>query len=160
MHLFGDFMFKMLKYLLVGMFAIIFLFAFVQKSNDVQSPNMSSAKTNLGEKKTIDSNAIDSKILSAIIHVKSGMKDPDSFELIEVMVEGENAGCLKFRGKNSFGAKVISSAVVVNIPSSTKYGVVLDEDSQKDYSKNFNQYCARKKLTDKTVEFKYMVKQI
>lgn len=153
-------MFKIIKYLFLGLFAMIFIFAYQKQTTEIRSPSTSVVQSKPEKTKFSHADNFGYKVMSAVSNLKKNMKDPESFQLVEVLFNKDVAACLKFRGKNSFGAIILSSAVIVNLKDSTQYGIVTDEQSKKDYIVNFNKYCAEKQLIDETIYFKSIAKQI
>lgn len=72
------------------------------------------------------------------IELKKAMKDPTAFELTSLLVTKSGFGCYQYRGKNSFGAILPSSAVL------TPKGRLLSKDHQEsEFRKSWNAECTQ-----------------
>lgn len=69
--------------------------------------------------------------------LKASMKDPESFQVIESFVgPNDDAACVSFRARNSFGGYNVSEAVI------TRAVTVVREQNEELYVKVFNAMCA------------------
>lgn len=74
--------------------------------------------------------------------VKSGMKNPASFELSGAGVTPKGAICLQYRGTNSFNAVVPGYAVLAPNAAAVLAG------SERDVAAAWNQHCAKQSMRD------------
>jgi hypothetical protein len=68
--------------------------------------------------------------------VRGSLKNPKSFELVQVLVQSGNTVCMTYRGTNAFNAVVPGQAV----RQGTNYWV---SDDGADFRKRWEMHCAR-----------------
>lgn len=64
-------------------------------------------------KANAEQNQRQTAVIAATAALRRAMKDPESFDLKEVVVKADGSGCLTYRARNSFNAMLQQSAVFV-----------------------------------------------
>jgi len=77
-------------------------------------------------------------IANAVLLLKKAMKDPASFVLTSAYGGGGNAGCIEYRGVNSYGAALPASAVVLKDGN-----ILVQEKDGNRFVAAWNKACAK-----------------
>ena len=79
--------------------------------------------------------------VSMAIALKAAAKDPESFELKELVVKADGSGCFTYRARNSFNAALQSSAVFV--PSPGKAQMLTEAVDGNRFVTEWNKRCTK-----------------
>jgi len=79
--------------------------------------------------------------------LKQTMKDPESFKLRAAVLMDDGTVCYNYRAKNSFGAELPGSAVIVRRKNDIQ---LLVEQSSQGFATAWNKRCANKNGEDLT----------
>ena len=94
-------------------------------------------------------------VVESLRSLRASMKDPDTFELKEVLMTDAGSGCITYRARNSFGAALQGHAVL-SVPPAPKAGAKSKEsirflvESQSGFSGAWNRSCANQQGEDLT----------
>ena len=98
-------------------------------------------------------------VLQSLKSLRESMKDPDTFQLKEVLMMESGSGCITYRARNSFGAALQSHAVL-SVPPTPKKGakatgtIRLYAEGQDGFSGAWNRSCAHQSGDDFTLTAK------
>lgn len=87
--------------------------------------------------------------------LKRSMKDPDSFELKEVLLMSDGTACYTYRARNSFNAMLQSSAVL--FATSNQVEILLEGQHENRFVSVWNKRCAGQAGTDVTTLVKRLM---
>lgn len=94
-------------------------------------------------------------VVESLKTLRASMKDPDTFELKEVLMMGSGSGCITYRAKNGFGA-ILQGRAVLSVPAAPKNGgkpqgaIRMYASGQDGFSGAWNKSCANRPGEDLT----------
>jgi hypothetical protein len=144
----------MLKKLFILFIIIPIVMAVIIEKNSENKPiKPIETKNTIKTEKTKKDDGIESYTSQALELLKSSMKDSNSFQIVEVLINTDKASCITYKADNSFKGKSVASAVVISMPNN-KFGVAVEEANKNEFNKQWNKFCAHKKLKDDTWLYK------